>query len=56
MSGPVLELRIIFTIILPLYRAPVAVGYTAVSSDQAKEQGMRGKGVIILHSYLDHLW
>ncbi|CAB4012295.1 eukaryotic translation initiation factor 2D [Paramuricea clavata] len=37
-------------------RAPVAVGYTAVSSSEAREQGMRGKGVIILHSYLDHLW
>ena len=37
-------------------RAPVAVGYTAVSSVQAREQGMRGKGVIILHSYLDQLW
>ncbi|XP_028404772.1 eukaryotic translation initiation factor 2D-like [Dendronephthya gigantea] len=37
-------------------RAPVAVGYTIVSSSEAREQGMRGKGVIILHSYLDQLW
>jgi len=37
-------------------RAPVAVGRTAMSSAGMIAAGMRGKGVIVLHTYRDQLW
>lgn len=37
-------------------RAPIAVGKTAMSSDDMFMSGKKGKGVIIVHTYLDHLW
>jgi len=37
-------------------RAAMAVGRTAMSSADMIEAGMRGKGVIILHTYRDYLW
>jgi len=37
-------------------RAAVAVGRTAMSSAEMIKAGMRGKGVIVLHTYCDHLW
>ncbi|KAL9950933.1 hypothetical protein ACROYT_G043506 [Oculina patagonica] len=37
-------------------RAPVAVGITLVSSKDVLEDGLRGKGVMINHVYLDLLW
>ena len=39
-----------------IYRAPVAVGVTLVSSRDLLEDGMRGKGVMIYHVYQDLLW
>ena len=42
--------------ILFFCRAPVAVGTTVVSSRDLIEDGMRGKGVVICHVYLDLLW
>lgn len=37
-------------------RAPVAVGTAAVSSTEMQSSGMKGRGVCILHSYMDTLW
>ena len=37
-------------------RAAVAVGRTAMSSSDMITAGMRGKGVIVLHTYRDQLW
>uniref|UniRef100_T1J5Q9 Uncharacterized protein n=1 Tax=Strigamia maritima TaxID=126957 RepID=T1J5Q9_STRMM len=37
-------------------KSVVAIGKTALSSEDMFLSGKRGKGVIILHSYLDHLW
>eukprot|EP00058_Branchiostoma_floridae_P005947 XP_002591435.1 hypothetical protein BRAFLDRAFT_205481 [Branchiostoma floridae] len=37
-------------------RAPVAVGRTMMSSSQMQECEMKGKGVTVLHTYLDQLW
>nr|XP_057907987.1 eukaryotic translation initiation factor 2D isoform X1 [Doryrhamphus excisus] len=37
-------------------RAPVAVGTAAVSSAEMLSLGMKGKGVCVLHTYMDHLW
>lgn len=37
-------------------RAPVAVGTAAVSREEMYSLGMRGKGVSVLHTYMDHLW
>jgi len=37
-------------------RAAVAVGRTAMSSAEMIAAGMRGKGVIVLHTYHDQLW
>jgi len=37
-------------------RAAVAVGRTVLSSAGMIEAGMRGKGVIVLHTYRDQLW
>ncbi|XP_051965004.1 eukaryotic translation initiation factor 2D [Xyrauchen texanus] len=37
-------------------RAPVAVGTAAMSSAEMRRSGMKGKGVNILHTYMDHLW
>ncbi|XP_061837529.1 eukaryotic translation initiation factor 2D isoform X1 [Nerophis lumbriciformis] len=37
-------------------RAPVAVGTAAVSSAEMVSLGMKGRGVCILHTYMDHLW
>ncbi|GAA6216376.1 eukaryotic translation initiation factor 2D [Lates japonicus] len=37
-------------------RAPVAVGTAAVSSAEMHSSGMKGRGVCVLHTYMDHLW
>ncbi|XP_068189560.1 eukaryotic translation initiation factor 2D isoform X1 [Antennarius striatus] len=37
-------------------RAPVAVGTAAVSSGQMHSLGMKGRGVCVLHTYMDNLW
>ncbi|XP_019123305.1 eukaryotic translation initiation factor 2D [Larimichthys crocea] len=37
-------------------RAPVAVGTAAVSSAEMKSLGMKGRGVCVLHTYMDTLW
>lgn len=39
-----------------VFRSPIAVGKTALSSEEMYEAAMRGKGVIIMHTYKDHLW
>ncbi|TSL97322.1 Eukaryotic translation initiation factor 2D [Bagarius yarrelli] len=36
--------------------APVAVGTAAVSSNEMRANGMKGKGVNVLHTYMDQLW
>ncbi|XP_051760089.1 eukaryotic translation initiation factor 2D-like isoform X1 [Ctenopharyngodon idella] len=41
---------------LVMNRAPVAVGTAAVSSAEMRKSGMKGKGVNILHAYMDQLW
>lgn len=38
------------------YRAPVAVGTAATSSAEMRNSGMKGKGVNVLHTYMDQLW
>lgn len=37
-------------------RAPVAVGTAAVSSMEMQSSGMKGRGVCVLHTYMDTLW
>ncbi|XP_042266316.1 eukaryotic translation initiation factor 2D [Thunnus maccoyii] len=37
-------------------RAPVAVGTAAVSSAEMHSLGMKGRGVCVLHTYMDNLW
>ncbi|XP_056130384.1 eukaryotic translation initiation factor 2D [Lampris incognitus] len=37
-------------------RAPMAVGTAAVSSTEMCSAGMKGRGVFVLHTYMDHLW
>uniref|UniRef100_A0A674N2H3 Eukaryotic translation initiation factor 2D n=1 Tax=Takifugu rubripes TaxID=31033 RepID=A0A674N2H3_TAKRU len=37
-------------------RAPVAVGTAALSSAEMLSSGMRGRGVSVLHTYMDNLW
>lgn len=37
-------------------RAPVAVGTAAVSCTEMQNSGMKGRGVCILHTYMDTLW
>ncbi|XP_066500354.1 eukaryotic translation initiation factor 2D isoform X1 [Hoplias malabaricus] len=37
-------------------RAPVAVGTAAMSSSDMRSSGMKGKGVNVLHTYMDQLW
>ncbi|XP_036389752.1 eukaryotic translation initiation factor 2D [Megalops cyprinoides] len=37
-------------------RAPVAVGTAAMSTSEMQSQGMKGRGVSILHTYMDTLW
>lgn len=37
-------------------RAPVAIGTAAVSSTEMHNSGMKGRGVCILHTYMDNLW
>ncbi|XP_070695825.1 eukaryotic translation initiation factor 2D isoform X2 [Pempheris klunzingeri] len=37
-------------------RAPVAVGTAAVSSAEMRSLGMKGRGVCVLHTYMDSLW
>ncbi|KAM9350372.1 eukaryotic translation initiation factor 2D [Symphorus nematophorus] len=37
-------------------RAPVAVGTAAVSSAEMHSAGMKGRGVCVLHTYMDNLW
>uniref|UniRef100_A0A7N8Y5X8 Eukaryotic translation initiation factor 2D n=1 Tax=Mastacembelus armatus TaxID=205130 RepID=A0A7N8Y5X8_9TELE len=37
-------------------RAPVAVGTAAVSSAEMNNLGMKGRGVCVLHTYMDNLW
>ena len=39
-----------------IFRSPVAVGQTGLSSSDMYESAMRGKGVVILHCYQDQLW
>ncbi|XP_068607112.1 eukaryotic translation initiation factor 2D [Brachionichthys hirsutus] len=36
--------------------APVAVGSAAVSSAEMHSLGMKGRGVCVLHTYMDNLW
>lgn len=36
--------------------APVAIGTAAVSSAEMQSTGMKGRGVCILHTYMDTLW
>nr|XP_020441097.1 eukaryotic translation initiation factor 2D [Monopterus albus] len=36
--------------------APVAVGTAAVSSAEMQNLGMKGRGVCVLHTYMDNLW
>lgn len=38
------------------FRSPIAVGVTTVSRKDMFEDGMRGKGVKILHVFTDFLW
>nr|XP_046253557.1 eukaryotic translation initiation factor 2D isoform X2 [Scatophagus argus] len=37
-------------------KAPVAVGTAAVSSTEMHRLGMKGRGVCVLHTYMDNLW
>nr|XP_032825569.1 LOW QUALITY PROTEIN: eukaryotic translation initiation factor 2D [Petromyzon marinus] len=37
-------------------RAPIGVGVTAMSTAQMVAAAMKGRGIIVLHTYLDHLW
>uniref|UniRef100_A0A7N6AW21 Eukaryotic translation initiation factor 2D n=1 Tax=Anabas testudineus TaxID=64144 RepID=A0A7N6AW21_ANATE len=37
-------------------RAPVAVGTAAASSAEMQSLGMKGRGVCVLHTYMDNLW
>ncbi|XP_051913493.1 eukaryotic translation initiation factor 2D isoform X3 [Hippocampus zosterae] len=37
-------------------KAPVAIGTAAISSAEMLRMGMKGRGVCILHTYMDHLW
>uniref|UniRef100_A0A3B4UQH6 Eukaryotic translation initiation factor 2D n=1 Tax=Seriola dumerili TaxID=41447 RepID=A0A3B4UQH6_SERDU len=37
-------------------RAPVAVGTAAVSSAEMHSSGMKGRGVCVVHTYMDNLW
>ncbi|XP_059188695.1 eukaryotic translation initiation factor 2D [Centropristis striata] len=37
-------------------RAPVAVGTAAVSTGEMLSLGMKGRGVCVLHTYMDNLW
>ncbi|KAM4572037.1 eukaryotic translation initiation factor 2D [Fundulus diaphanus] len=37
-------------------RAPVAVGKAASSSAEMLSSGMKGRGVCVLHTYMDYLW
>lgn len=39
-----------------LRRAPVAVGTAAASSREMMTGGMKGKGINVLHTYMDQLW
>ncbi|XP_056585734.1 eukaryotic translation initiation factor 2D isoform X2 [Triplophysa dalaica] len=41
---------------LVMNRAPVAVGTAATSSAEMRNSGMKGKGVNVLHTYMDQLW
>ncbi|XP_078703917.1 eukaryotic translation initiation factor 2D-like [Branchiostoma floridae x Branchiostoma belcheri] len=53
---PVIDRNKLCAISLLGNRAPVAVGRTTMSSAQMVECGMKGKGVTVLHTYLDQLW
>ncbi|XP_008302855.1 eukaryotic translation initiation factor 2D [Stegastes partitus] len=37
-------------------RAPVALGTAAVSSEEMHSLGMKGRGLCVLHTYMDYLW
>ncbi|CAG6021603.1 eukaryotic translation initiation factor 2D isoform 2-T2 [Menidia menidia] len=37
-------------------RSPVAVGKAAVSTSEMLNLGMKGRGVCVLHTYMDYLW
>ncbi|XP_068453768.1 eukaryotic translation initiation factor 2D isoform X2 [Clinocottus analis] len=37
-------------------RAPVAVGTAALSRQEMLGLGLKGRGVCVLHTYMDHLW
>ncbi|XP_035699085.1 eukaryotic translation initiation factor 2D-like [Branchiostoma floridae] len=53
---PVIEKNSLCAVSLLGNRAPIAVGRTTMSSSQMQECGMKGKGVTVLHTYLDQLW
>ncbi|XP_077371478.1 eukaryotic translation initiation factor 2D [Festucalex cinctus] len=37
-------------------KAPVAIGTAVVSNAEMLSAGMKGRGVCVLHTYMDHLW
>lgn len=37
-------------------RAPVAVGTAVMSSTEMQSSGMKGRGICVLHTYMDALW
>lgn len=37
-------------------RAPMAVGTATMSSAEMRSLGMKGRGVSVLHTYMDSLW
>uniref|UniRef100_A0A665T0C4 Eukaryotic translation initiation factor 2D n=1 Tax=Echeneis naucrates TaxID=173247 RepID=A0A665T0C4_ECHNA len=39
-----------------IFRASVAVGTAALSSEEMQSSGMKGRGVCVLHTYMDNLW
>lgn len=53
---PEVEQRDCCAVNLVMNRAPVAVGTAAMSSAEMRKSEMKGKGVNILHTYLDQLW
>mmetsp|Transcript_43304 Transcript_43304/g.60783 ORF Transcript_43304/g.60783 Transcript_43304/m.60783 type:complete len:304 (-) Transcript_43304:72-983(-) len=44
------------SVTLLLYGLPIAVGKCLIDNKHVQQQGMKGKGVKILHTYKDHLW
>jgi len=37
-------------------RMPMAVGTAAASTAEMRNAGMKGRGVSVLHTFMDHLW